>query len=343
MGRTKVVRVGAAAMDEAGDVGPTSSPLTQLLHSRRTARETLLHMRDYEGARALRDGCFEAAAAHKERSKEQIRQQHDVERERLTRARSAAMQQCQAAAAAAVAAARAAAEERAMAHDARRAARAERYEQRVRATEAKRPFVHSTNVRDLLQAERRLAEFHQYDEAAAARRKIGGTEDAERRAAAVDSERRVQRAMRRLDARLNDDHTTFEGKTKNDLVLAARRAQEEAALVRLRYRHAARDMHHAHALELQANPLLANLQRPPELQRKQQIKADLGAGPRPGATAFNGGQRGTQCLIGVVGSIYEPPSLCDLYGHALRQQGAGVALPSATRMGSDRSPTKSVA
>jgi len=323
---------------------PAASPLTELLHSTKASRQSMLQHRDYEGVKQLRQKCFDEAETIKAGLHAEVRARHETERRRLAKAREAALREVHEEVQRQLADIERQWAERRAGFDVRQRQRFEQHERTIRAREESKPLVFSSYVRDLQQSETRLATLHQYDESAQVRRKIQHLEIMERAAAEAAKEDRIQRTLDNKRRAMEQDDSNFRAKVKNELQLALSRARREEERVKAKFDHVERDMRHAHSLELRKNPLQAAYERPSFIKPRAAVEnADVSAGSSEAGgsptfspdntTSASAAARGTEYLRRTQGSKHKVASLCDLYrdGVPSELQRSGTTL----REGSD--------
>lgn len=312
-----------------------ASPLTELLHSTKAARLSMLSDRDYEAVKKLRQQCFDQAEEIKSGLHTDTIAKHETERRRLAKARESALQEAHERVVAELSEIEQQWDDRRSGFDARQQQRFEQAARSIRNREESKPIVLSSYVRDLQQSEAKLASLHQYDEAAQVRRKIQRLEDQERIAAEAAKEDRIQRALDITRRAIEQDDRNFRAKVKNELQLALSRARREEDRVKSKFEHIERDMRHAHSLELRKNPLQAPYERPSFIRpRRIESNADQSIFlPESSQSAASAAQRGTEYLRRTQGSKLCVDSLCDLYCNGVPDHltNAGNKL----RLGSD--------
>eukprot|EP01060_Flectonema_neradi_P029576 TRINITY_DN4118_c0_g1_i1.p1 TRINITY_DN4118_c0_g1~~TRINITY_DN4118_c0_g1_i1.p1 ORF type:complete len:318 (+),score=69.86 TRINITY_DN4118_c0_g1_i1:50-1003(+) len=178
-------------------------------------------------------------------------------------------------------------------------------EQEIQKKES-RVVIFSSRVRDLQQAEEKLAASHCYKESKMCQRKIDQFEKQELQELEKKRQQRLELFASRTRMK-HDAETRFaETQMRNALSIANRICRNNTARTHQRFNNIEQDMDHAHKMELLAKPGIGHYMQPHfiKLRPKKHIKS---------AT-----MRGTQLLQQEQGSRHsQVPSLVDLYGSTL--------------------------
>lgn len=309
-------RGGTARMSNQ-EPGQAPSPLTQLLHDARPHHNALIEARDYAGAKELRAKCFSDAAKVKEQLTTEIVQRHDAEKRRLSRAKTLALAKAKVKVAKELDELAQLWADKEASHALRQGQRFELFERQVRTREVAKPVVLSAYVRDLQRSEKRLADFHEYDEAAMVLHKIKYQEVFERERAHTNREQRVDRTLELKRRQMEEEEASRRAMAKNAHHIAKFRAAQEEERVGKQFEHVERDMVHAQSLELRTDPLLKAYERPMFLKKSLARRSSPTSGsPSSGGATTHAGTRGTEYLMRLQGSKYAIPSLCERYAAA---------------------------
>ena len=187
---------------------------------------------------------------------------------------------------------------------------------------------------------KRLADFHLYDEADAVRRRIQRREIEERDQVVEKKREKVEKCVHRKEELFEEERRSFRAKMRNEIALARFRASQEEQRIHNMYDHLQRDISHSQHRESQVNPLLAVYNKPRFARSASQrpTTSSSASKPRPPTRGGKSASAGhTTCSTGttyfrkMLGSRFELPSLCDMYGHTL-EPGHDPAAPVAPRL-----------
>jgi hypothetical protein len=183
--------------------------------------------------------------------------------------------------------------------------------------ESQRRNIHSSYVRDLQLAERKLAELHLYEDCSMTRSKIEKKEKEELEAMEQAKEKRVANALERLAEKHDAERRFVLTRMRNAMVLARTESTHKKAINQYLFQNKDLQMQHAHAVERNTKVNLEHYARPKWIKLPDRN--------RQAATS-----RGSQVFLQQVGDKYQIPSLCDLYGDKSQEE-LCPPIPSARK------------
>eukprot|EP00760_Papus_ankaliazontas_P016765 PhM_4_TR16835/c0_g1_i1/m.100022 len=285
----------------------TQSLLTTALHAHSGERADLISSKEYGKARELRTEILKSVEEQKRLDADSQRRRHDIENEKLKLASKIAIQQLDAQCDAKVTELEGSWDEKRQHLREKHERELRIEEERVRAKEASRRNIHSSYVRDLQRAEKRLADLHLYEDCAMTRHKIVHLEKEELQEMERAKEKRIETALQRLRQKQEAEMRFLETRMRNGLVIAKTDAHSKKQVNHYRFQNKDLQMQHAHAVERNERVNLEAYHRPNWIRLPER--------DRQAATS-----RGSQVFQQQVGDKYDIPSLCDLYGNKTQEE-----------------------
>jgi len=283
------------------------SLLTRALKALEPERKQLIKNRDYMTIKSQREGAIQEVARIKKLQLKKTLKVQAVENEKLQHASKIAIARLDSECDKQVTEAESEWGQKLKHLEVKHEKEASDLERSLREKESQRRNIHSTYVRDLQFAEKRLAQLHEYEDCAMTRAKIKQKEQEELRDMEKVKEERIQDCLQRLRDKQDEERRFAITKMRNAMAIARSTCESQKQINQYLFQNKNLQMYHAHTVERNTKISLEDYARPHWIKLPDR--------DRQAATS-----RGSQVFLQQVGDKYCIPSLCDMYGDKTQEE-----------------------